>query len=254
MKFFSLAIFTSLIILSGCNKEYIKITEDTSTTKIYKIDTGISNVYILKGKKTILVDTSEDNKKDKILNSLKDLNINPQDISLIILTHGHGDHSGGAKYFQDNYKIPILSGKDDSSMLKNGKNDPLIPTSSFSAFFKNFINDKFPSITPDILLENELNLDSYGIEGKVKVLSGHTGGSVVVFVNNNRDILVGDLIRGGILNNQEPNEHFFHNDREKVKSNIKELIKNEEIENFFTGHFGPLKSKDIKNFINSLEK
>lgn len=253
MKFFKISILVSLLTISACNKDYIKETEDKSTTQIYKIDTGIANVYLLKGRKNILVDTSEDGKRDTILKSLKELNVNPEELTLIILTHGHGDHSGGAKYFQEHYKIPILAGKGDLKMLSNGKNDPLKPTSNFSALLKGFINDKFSPIKPDISLENELNLEEYGIEGKAVILSGHTEGSTIIYLNNEKDIIVGDLIRGGIFSTKEPDEHFFHNDREKVKENIKNLVKNEKIENFFTGHFGPLKAKDVKSFIETLK-
>jgi len=53
----------------------------------------------------ILIDTGYDGNTDKILiPQMKQLGLNPEDIRYILLTHGHADHFGGAKYFQDHYK------------------------------------------------------------------------------------------------------------------------------------------------------
>ena len=50
---------------------------------------------------------------------MKQLGLNPADIKLMIVTHGHFDHFGGAKYMQDTYKTPVaLSAVDWDTMLK----------------------------------------------------------------------------------------------------------------------------------------
>lgn len=41
------------------------------------------------------------------------LGLKPETIKYIVITHGHGDHWGGAKYFQDKYKARVLMGGAD---------------------------------------------------------------------------------------------------------------------------------------------
>jgi metallo-beta-lactamase class B len=50
---------------------------------------------------------------------MKQLGLDPNDIKYIILTHGHGDHYGGAKYFQDKYHMPIGTTQEDWDLMAN---------------------------------------------------------------------------------------------------------------------------------------
>ena len=58
-----------------------------------------SCVYVLKLKKLILIDTGSKNAQPELLTDLKKLNINPEDIEIIILTHKHYDHIGNLDLF-----------------------------------------------------------------------------------------------------------------------------------------------------------
>jgi metallo-beta-lactamase class B len=66
---------------------------------------AVSNFVITTPDGLILIDTGYDGNAEKIiLPQMKQLGLNPEDIRYILLTHGHADHFGGAKYFQDHYK------------------------------------------------------------------------------------------------------------------------------------------------------
>lgn len=58
-----------------------------------------SCVYFLKLEKNILIDTSSSNNKKEIIEDLKKLNINPEDIQIVILTHQHWDHNSNVNLF-----------------------------------------------------------------------------------------------------------------------------------------------------------
>ncbi len=59
-----------------------------------------SCVYVLKIKaKNILIDTSSSTNKSELLNDLKELNIKPKDINIILITHRHWDHNGNIDLF-----------------------------------------------------------------------------------------------------------------------------------------------------------
>jgi hydroxyacylglutathione hydrolase len=241
----------SLVCLSLFCLPKISMAEELESAQVYKIDTGISNVYLLKAKKNILVDISENGQQNNIIENLKKLGLKPEDISLIILTHAHGDHAGGAKYFQDNFKIPVMMGKEDEHMALAGKNDELKPMYLFAAMVKPFIKNDYPAFTPDLLVEEEFDLEKYGIDGKVVKMGGHTPGSLVVILDHKR-ALVGDLIRGSMVYQNSPRVHFFHNDPDKAEANLKDLL-NMRIRTFYPGHWGPLEAKDIRKMLNYTE-
>jgi len=48
---------------------------------------------------------------------LRKLGLNPADIKYVIVSHGHGDHAGGAKYLQDKFGARLLMSEADYAML-----------------------------------------------------------------------------------------------------------------------------------------
>ena len=59
----------------------------------------------------------ENSMQDEILGGFKKLNLNPADIKYLLISHGHLDHYGGAKYLQDTYHPKVLMGGPDWEAL-----------------------------------------------------------------------------------------------------------------------------------------
>ncbi|MBU1220875.1 MBL fold metallo-hydrolase [Myxococcota bacterium] len=82
----------------------------------------------------IIIDSMWDNRDGKlIIDGIKQLGLKPADIKKIILTHGHGDHYGGAQYIKDKTNAEILLGKTDIGFMKAvsvGANGPRSPKPS----------------------------------------------------------------------------------------------------------------------------
>lgn len=82
----------------------------------------------------IVIDSMWDNRDGKlIIDGITQLGLNPADIKKIILTHGHGDHYGGAQYIKDKTNAEILLGKTDIGFMKavsTGANGPRSPKPS----------------------------------------------------------------------------------------------------------------------------
>lgn len=64
-------------------------------------DTFGSTVYVLKLEKNILIDTSSKDNKEELVNDLKQLNLKPENINFVILTHSHWDHNGNLNLFKN---------------------------------------------------------------------------------------------------------------------------------------------------------
>jgi metallo-beta-lactamase class B len=73
----------------------------------------------------ILIDTIFDYSVEaEIVEGLKKLGLDPSKIKYAIVSHGHGDHSGGAKYLQDRFGTRIIMGAPDWEMVARNPRDP----------------------------------------------------------------------------------------------------------------------------------
>jgi metallo-beta-lactamase class B len=71
----------------------------------------------------ILIDTIFDySVEDEVAGGLKKLGLDPARIKYVIVSHGHGDHSGGAKFLQDTYKARVLMSEPDWNLLSRNPN------------------------------------------------------------------------------------------------------------------------------------
>jgi metallo-beta-lactamase class B len=66
----------------------------------------------------ILIDSIFDySVDDEVVGGLKKLGLDPAAIKYVIVSHGHGDHSGGAKYLQDRFNAHVLLAAADWDLL-----------------------------------------------------------------------------------------------------------------------------------------
>lgn len=64
-------------------------------------DTFGSTIYVLKLEKNILIDTSSKDNEKELLKDLKELDLEPENINFILLTHNHWDHTGNISIFKN---------------------------------------------------------------------------------------------------------------------------------------------------------
>src|SRR5262245_53167606 len=66
----------------------------------------------------ILIDSIFDySVDDEVVGGLKKLGLDPTKIKYVIVSHGHADHSGGAKYLQDTFNAHVILGAADWDLL-----------------------------------------------------------------------------------------------------------------------------------------
>jgi metallo-beta-lactamase class B len=70
----------------------------------------------------IVIDALYDYSVDaEIAEGLKKVGLDPATIKYVIVSHGHGDHSAGAKYLQDRFKAHVLLSAADWDLLDRGR-------------------------------------------------------------------------------------------------------------------------------------
>ena len=62
--------------------------------------------------------------QDEVVAGMKKLGLDPAQIKYVVVSHGHGDHSGGAKFLQDTYGAKVLLTEEDWGLLERSKGNP----------------------------------------------------------------------------------------------------------------------------------
>ena len=89
--------------------------------KFYRIPIGICNCFLLRGDRTVLIDGGAWGGFASFQDQLKSLSVDPKEIELILLTHGHWDH---ITYLSDIQKVTgarIAVHKQDQFMVETGE-------------------------------------------------------------------------------------------------------------------------------------
>lgn len=214
--------------------------------EVHPVRLGIANAYIVRQEGTILVDTGAPGNETAILEAAKGLGIAPEDIQLILLTHGHGDHAGSARRLRERTGSKVAVHRDDVEQLRHGNQGTLRATCLTGRLLGPFFGGKkalYPPLEPDIVIGDSLDLRPFGVDGTVVPTPGHTPGSVSIFLANG-EALVGDLIFPSIPS-EKPCLPFWADDPDEVKRSIG-IIRARRPGKVYTGHGGPFSGEDIE--------
>lgn len=208
---------------------------------------GVSNAHLILGRRCVLVDTGNPGNGTGLLRQAEESGIGPEDISLILLTHGHVDHFGSAAWLRERTGAPIAIHERDAGALRAGRNPKLNPTGLSGRLWRPFFGQQVPSCEPDITFDEEIDLEEFGVEGTIISTPGHTGGSVSVRTPGGT-MIAGDLLMGGYMGGNllphRPAFHYFAEDLDQVRHSLRELLRLEPQE-ILVGHGGPLLPADV---------
>ncbi len=215
-------VFIILILQFYCKSLDSNVKTILKDSKVITIDTGIANLYLIPSKiqdKWILIDNGDSSDEKDLIPRLKAVGVNPENILVNIITHGHADHGGNSKYLQSKFSIPILAGLGDKAMHESGHNPEVLNAKGlFAHILKWFLNPNFSAYTADLYISKTMSLEKYGIEGKVVPSKSHTPGSLI---------------------------HFYMDDFELAHNDLLAYV-NEGYVVFYPGHWGPLDATGVK--------
>lgn len=196
-----------------------------------------TNSYLVKTNKGyILIDTGYSTTRKDLEKQLEDAGCTPENLKLILITHGHFDHTGNCAYLREKYSALIAMHKDDLQMVETGDmfyNKNIIIRTFGKILFFFLLRGSFEKFTPDILLEDKHDLTPYGFEAEIINLPGHSKGSIGILTTDN-NLMCGDLL----TNLKKPQKNTLIDNQEKLDASI-EQIKNLEIDTIYPGHGKP---------------
>jgi glyoxylase-like metal-dependent hydrolase (beta-lactamase superfamily II) len=138
----------------------------------------------------VLVDSGLDNDAELLKLQMTALGLDWKRISAILLTHVHGDHSGGAEALRAATRAKVYAGAGDAQVLKDGQ--------SRAAFFSTYFmpNHNLHPTTVDVTLERDTMLTFGDVRIRALAMPGHTPGSVCYLLErkNLRVLFAGDVI------------------------------------------------------------
>jgi len=195
---------------------------------IIPVPLKMTSAFIIREEGTILVDSGYPGSENTILEKLHEIGGSPEDIRLIVLTHGHADHAGSTAALREKTGAKVAVHRLDADKVRNGMAGKLHPTGFTGRVLGLFFGRKkasmYPAFEPDILINDSLELKEYGIRGKVIHTPGHSPGCVSILLKSG-DAIVGDLIFPSIPSGK-PSLPFWADDPAEAGRSIKKLISN----------------------------
>ncbi len=190
--------------------------------KIHPIPLGFDHCYIIRDVGTIMVDGGAPKEIKEFKKTMEQLSMEPRDIRLMIMTHGHWDHIGSAKEIKDLTGAEIAMHENEKDLLEKSLKSMPPGVTLWGRIFCNIAKVFLPlvHIPPtrvDLVLGDEgLSLEEYGIPGKVIHTPGHSSGSVSVVLETG-DAFVGDLAMNKFPLRLSPGLPIFAEDWTAVK-------------------------------------
>jgi hydroxyacylglutathione hydrolase len=201
----------------------------------YKL--GRVNCYLIETNTGyILIDTGCSNKRTNLEKELESAGCQPDNLKLIVLTHGDFDHTGNAAYLRRKFGTKVAMHYDDSGMVEcgnmfwNRKKGNIIIRMMVPILFGFGKSERFK---PDLYIEDGDDLSEYGFDAKVLHIPGHSKGSIGV-ITAGGDLFCGDLLKNGskvVLNS-------IMDDSEAANASV-EKLKHSKISTVYPGHGKP---------------
>ncbi len=218
-------------------------------TRVVRVPLRVANSYLLIGdKKTIIVDTGDPGYSRHILQALDANDVKKSDVSMIFLTHGHIDHFGSVYELKRKLDVPVAIHRIDEPYLLEGTQAPLYPQSTLAAFIKSVGQDnqvkKRYGLKVDIVFDDELDLNDFGVDAQAVATPGHTLGSASVLVKPGAAIVGDLLVRKYLLFGQVYKPPFLH-DPIKHAGSMRKLL-DSGIEIFYPGHGKAIQLQELR--------
>ena len=148
------------------------------------------NVYIVYGESIVLIDTGFATAENLILDDIRSAGRDPSEISCIVLTHGHPDHTGSAKAIYDRAHCTVASHPLERHAIENP--DPFLLKSPAPGI-PQMVSGPVP--VGRLLAEGDTIDAGRGLSLEVLQTPGHTPGSISLMLRKEMALFTGDSIQ-----------------------------------------------------------
>jgi hydroxyacylglutathione hydrolase len=201
------------------------------------INLGFVNVYLLKaGDGYVLVDTGAARMWSQLETELVQAGCLPDNLKLVVVTHGDFDHAGNCAELRRKYGAKIAMHAGDLDMVRTGvpvKRKIKGVIGRLLLWIGGRMVKGFTTFQPDILLEDMQVISGYGLTAKIIHTPGHTSGSIALLTDDGH-LFVGDTIS----NRTKPSGPPLIEDEQKFHDSLV-ILKQTNARMVYPGHGKP---------------
>jgi hydroxyacylglutathione hydrolase len=207
--------------------------------RIERIPVRGTNCYLLEGTTgVVLVDPGPPGSAPAIIDKMAGLGIPPEQVRLILITHGHLDHYGGVPAVKAWCSAPVVAHPIAPGFSQDRRN-VLPPAQTLQGSLMRWVYllqsplAHFAPLKADLLLDEGAGLSPYGLDARLITVPGHAPGSLAV-VTGEGDILIGDLF----VNYAVPSQPIYLSDRQAWRLSY-ERVRAIQPRTVYVGHGDP---------------
>lgn len=230
-------------------------SRDITKPRVTRIELRGGSAYVVGQRRAILVDSGLVRDSERLVRRLIELDF-LRDLTLVLATHGHADHTGGlaAVKQEDPGRIKIATHAAATPFVEAGRNAPCRPATFLGHLACPFISmlPSSPGVEVDIVLDGEASLLPYGVEGWVVPTPGHTLGCTSVVLPGG-EAIVGDLLMTAFGRGPVPRLPLFTQDVSLWRQSVAGLL-DRDIHTFHAGHGGPFSAQQVRQLLKHVER
>ena len=196
---------------------------------VHKLPTRVGRSFLVEHRGILtLVDAGTRNEPEKIARAIRALGRKPEDVRQIVLSHGHGDHAGGAARMRQLCEAPVYCGAGDADVIAGQRPYDMARAAWGRAMYGWLA--RYPRFEVDHAVDERTEIDG-GLE--IVPAPGHTRGHIAVWAPDHQALLVGDAVwRLGRLTDSWK---AFTQDREQSAETVR-LLADLPSQSLFFGH------------------
>ena len=209
--------------------------------QLIMVPTSHANAYLWLAEDGVtLIDTGEPGDETTVGAALRELGLTERDLTRIVLTHCHPDHTGGAAALAAASGAQVCAGRADAAVVRGTAIAPYPTLTDAERPMYADISDHLAAAAPCPVHRELDDADRLDPDGDALVVGvpGHTPGSIAVHLPRARAVLTGDVaVRFGDTVTLGP----FNTDRPRAWTSIRRLA-DLDVDLAGLGHGTPLRS------------
>lgn len=200
----------------------------------------------------IVVDTGFASAPRKVLARIRQLGFQPQDVRLILLTHVHMDHAGGAAELRRLTGAPIAVHAADDAKARAGSHPLPSGRGVLGEALEKISHGvrfefKYEPFIPDLWLNDSQPLDDFGVKGHLVHTPGHTLGSLSLLLEDGV-MLIGDAL----INQIRVGSPLYGEDLLLARASIEKICRMR-ARILYSGHGKPFSGQEVERYLARFE-
>jgi len=190
------------VMFAGCTIA-TPVTPDELAPGIYRIQASRSNIYLLAGQTLILIDTGMKGDGAAVLEAIRGLGRRPEEVSHILITHGHIDHTGSLAVLQKATGAKVCASVQDRAFIEGRQKTWTMAREGFGGklfkialYLMETVFFRYEPAALDTALTGDTALSLPGITVQALATPGHSPGSMSYYLPDRNSIFTGDALTG----------------------------------------------------------